>query len=104
MGSLCLEVKLHRPQKSRLTSAILGNFPSREENGPRRSEPACKLLIFAYPAFADERSDLTGFMGQALTGNTIVTKTMDTRHKHSHIKVNDKKSRWDCSTFASNVA
>ena len=71
---------------------VWGNFPSWEENGPQKSEPACKLLIFEYPAFADERSDLIGFKGQASAGNTIVTKTMDTRHKHSHIKVNDNKS------------
>ena len=31
-------------------------------------------MIFEYPAFVDERSDLIGFKGQALTGNTIVTK------------------------------
>ena len=51
---------------------VWGNFPSRKENGPRKSEPACKILISAYPVFADECSDLIGFGGQALTVNTIL--------------------------------
>ena len=29
-------------------------------NEPRKSEPARELLIFEYPAFANERSDLIG--------------------------------------------
>ena len=31
-----------------------------EKNGARKSEPARELLIFEFPAFADERSDLIG--------------------------------------------
>ena len=31
-----------------------------EENGARKSEPARELLIFEFPAFADERSDPIG--------------------------------------------
>ena len=33
---------------------------SLQGNEPRKSEPARELLIFEYPAFADERSDLIG--------------------------------------------
>ena len=29
-------------------------------NGPRKNEPVRKLLIFEYPTFADEHSDLFG--------------------------------------------
>ena len=31
-----------------------------EKNGARKSEPARELLIFEFPAFADERSDPIG--------------------------------------------
>ena len=31
-----------------------------ERNGARKGEPARELLIFEFPAFADERSDLIG--------------------------------------------
>ena len=34
--------------------------PSRKKNGPSERKPARELLIFEYPAFADERSDLIG--------------------------------------------
>ena len=30
------------------------------KNGARKSEPACELLIFEFPAFADECSDPIG--------------------------------------------
>ena len=63
-------LNLHYPA-SRLTCAS-------SENSPRKGEPARKLLIFGYPAFADERRlKVTGS-----TDNIIMTKTMNTRHKH----------------------
>ena len=32
-----------------------------EKNGAKKSEPARELLLFEFPALADERSDLIGY-------------------------------------------
>ena len=63
-------LNLHYPA-SRLTRAS-------SENRPRKGEPARKLLIFGYPAFAEERR----LKATGSADNIIMTKTMNTRHKH----------------------